>query len=176
MSDPAPDEFMEIFLQPGECYFGDAETRIRTLLGSCVAITMWHPKKKVGGMCHYLLPTRVTSADAPLEGRFGDEAMFMLLREARRLGCRPKEFDYKIFGGASMNARGKSEVARVNIGARNAEIADLLLDELGVRSKGRDVGGACARSIMLDNWSGDVWVRTTLDSDPALQQELPVSE
>ncbi|MBL8511280.1 MAG: chemotaxis protein CheD, partial [Betaproteobacteria bacterium] len=49
---------MDIFLQPGEFYFGDADTRIRTLLGSCVSITMWHPTRRIGGMCHYMLPTR----------------------------------------------------------------------------------------------------------------------
>jgi chemotaxis protein CheD len=31
---------------------------IRTVLGSCVSITLWHPVKRVGGMCHFLLPTR----------------------------------------------------------------------------------------------------------------------
>src|SRR5439155_18563598 len=47
-----PTAYLEIFLQPGEWYFGDADTRIRTLLGSCVAITMWHPRRCLGGMCH----------------------------------------------------------------------------------------------------------------------------
>jgi Chemotaxis protein; stimulates methylation of MCP proteins len=51
---------MEIFLQPGDWYFGDRDTRIRTLLGSCIAITIWHPRLLVGGMCHFLLPGRGT--------------------------------------------------------------------------------------------------------------------
>jgi len=37
---------LEIFLHQGEVYFGDRDTRIRTVLGSCVAITMWHPELK----------------------------------------------------------------------------------------------------------------------------------
>jgi chemotaxis protein CheD len=54
----------ELFLHPGEYAFGDAQTRIRTLLGSCVAITFWHPVLKTGAMCHYLLPARPTLKNA----------------------------------------------------------------------------------------------------------------
>ncbi len=49
---------MEVFLQPGELYFGDGRTRVRTLLGSCVAIAVWHPRLRIGGLCHYMLPSR----------------------------------------------------------------------------------------------------------------------
>ena len=52
------DDILEIFLQPGEFYFGEGKTRIRTLLGSCVAITLWHPRLHIGGMSHYMLPSR----------------------------------------------------------------------------------------------------------------------
>ncbi len=40
---------MDIFLQPGELYFGDSDTCIRTVLGSCVSLTFWHPKLLGGG-------------------------------------------------------------------------------------------------------------------------------
>ena len=53
-----PSNVTEVFLQPGEFHFGHARTRIKTILGSCVAITMWHPILRIGGMCHYLLPAR----------------------------------------------------------------------------------------------------------------------
>src|SRR5262245_20243998 len=52
----SPADVLEIFLQAGEFYFGGEKTRIRTLLGSCVAITVWHPKLRIGGMSHYMLP------------------------------------------------------------------------------------------------------------------------
>lgn len=42
---------VEIFLQPKDFYFGDENARLRTLLGSCVSITMWHPTKLIGDMC-----------------------------------------------------------------------------------------------------------------------------
>ncbi|MGI9213007.1 MAG: chemotaxis protein CheD, partial [Methylococcaceae bacterium] len=65
-----PRDIIEIFLQPGEYYFSDRDTRIRTVLGSCVAITFWHPGILVGGMCHFMLPTRMRNRESTeLDGR-----------------------------------------------------------------------------------------------------------
>ena len=49
---------MEVFLQPGEYAVCDASTRIRTVLGSCISMTLWSPLQRVGAMSHCLLPTR----------------------------------------------------------------------------------------------------------------------
>lgn len=71
---------IDIFLQPGEFYFGDRETRLRTILGSCVAITLWHPRLRIGGMCHYLLPMRRGHHDeAELDGRYADDSLTLRL-------------------------------------------------------------------------------------------------
>jgi len=43
-----PPFVIDIFLQPGELYFGDRHTRIRTVLGSCVSVVFWHPEKLLG--------------------------------------------------------------------------------------------------------------------------------
>src|SRR5437867_13268763 len=97
-----PTEYLEIFLQPGEWYFGDADTRIRTLLGSCVAITIWHPRRCLGGMCHYLLPTRNPARIDTLDGRYGDEALLLLLQEVTRHNTILEEYTVKLFGGGNM--------------------------------------------------------------------------
>ena len=49
---------VNVYLPAGKFHFGGGNVRVHTLLGSCVAITVWHPLKRVGGICHYLLPTR----------------------------------------------------------------------------------------------------------------------
>ena len=41
-------DLIDIFLQPGEYFVGDADYQIRTMLGSCVSMTLWHPCKRVG--------------------------------------------------------------------------------------------------------------------------------
>jgi hypothetical protein len=34
---------IDIFLMPGDVFVGDEQYRVRTLLGSCVSVTLWHP-------------------------------------------------------------------------------------------------------------------------------------
>ena len=58
----------EIFLLPGDFYFGNEYRVIKTLLGSCVSITMWSKRLKLGGMCHYKLPRRPVSPSTRLDG------------------------------------------------------------------------------------------------------------
>ena len=73
---------IDIFLQPGELFVGDANYQIRTMLGSCVSITLWHPASCIGAMSHFLLPTRGASQPkATLDGRYGDEALQIMLDE-----------------------------------------------------------------------------------------------
>lgn len=48
----------EVYLLPGEYFVGDARYRIRTVLGSCVSITLWHRRLRIGAMSHFLLSER----------------------------------------------------------------------------------------------------------------------
>lgn len=168
----APSDFVEIFLQPGDFYFGDADTRIRTLLGSCVSITLWHPTLRIGGMCHYLLPTcdsqkaRGTEPD----GRYGDEAIQLFVREISARGTKPEEYEAKVFGGGNMFPRLARQSATMDIGNRNIALAKSALEQLGLTVKAKHVGDAGHRAIIFDVWSGDVWVkyqRLTGDVQPA---------
>ena len=58
-------------LMPGQLHFGGHAATLRTLLGSCLAVTLWHPERRLGGMCHFLLPSRQRKEDEPLDGALG---------------------------------------------------------------------------------------------------------
>lgn len=153
-----PDEFIEIFLQPGEYYFGDWQTRIRTLLGSCIAITFWHPRARVGGMCHYLLPTRASREMPDLDGRYGDEALLWMIREAVALNTDPADYHIKVFGGGNMFPLLRKTI-HIEVGRRNIERAFSLLAALNLSVSAKHVGGEGHRSLIFDVWSGHVWVK-----------------
>lgn len=156
----APQDILDIFLQPGEFYFGEQDTRIRTLLGSCVAVTLWHPKKRVGGMCHYMLPARPRSdGDEVLDGRYADEAMQLFLRELRATRTRPAEYQVKLFGGGNMFSGAAAAKRQLNISDRNVEVGCELIRRHGFGLAAQDLGGKGHRNVMLELWSGDVWVR-----------------
>jgi chemotaxis protein CheD len=155
---PAPADALEIFLQPGEFYFGDGVTRIRTLLGSCVAVTFWHPRLRAGGMSHCMLPERPRRARGEaLDGRYADDAMLLALAEIVRAGTRPAEYQVKIFGGGRMFP--SANASHVDIAQRNVEAARALVRCHGFLAGAEDLGGEGHRNVILDLWSGDVWLK-----------------
>lgn len=159
-----PEDILEIFLQPGELYWGDAGTRIRTILGSCVAVTIWHPKRKVGGMCHIMLPSRakrqkIAPAAWETSGRYADEAIALMVNEMAEQKIKSKDCQVKVFGGSNMFPRLNLKTAD-QIGDKNLEAVLALLKRNGFDIHANNYGGEEARYVIFDVWSGDAWVRS----------------
>lgn len=148
--DPKP---IDIFLGPGECFFGAAGVRIRTVLGSCVSIIMWHPQRRIGGMCHFVLPGRQAQKGARLDGRYAEDALLWLLTEVGRAGSKPAEYLVRLVGGGRMFEGG------TDIGQRNIESARRLLREHNLPLQGEDIAGTGHREVIFDIASGKVWLK-----------------
>jgi chemotaxis protein CheD len=154
-----PEFVIDIFLQPGEFYFGDRETRIRTILGSCVAITLWHPRLHVGGMCHYMLPgNRRSDRGGELDGRYADNAMLMFMRELRKTNTQPRDYQVKMFGGGNQFPSHSREDVD-NVSELNIDAGKALLERLGFSLSAHHLGGTGHRNVIFDLWSGHVWMR-----------------
>ncbi|MCP5162330.1 MAG: chemotaxis protein CheD [Hahellaceae bacterium] len=152
----------QTFVQPGGFYFGGPEGEVRTLLGSCVAITLWHPTLHKGGMCHYLLPenNKSSTKDAlSFDGRYASGAFALFMKEVNTLGVSPSSFEAKIFGGARMFGSQDKAQAMHDVGNRNIDVGCQLLNHYGFRLKVKHVGGNGRRNLILDLSNGDVWVR-----------------
>lgn len=152
---------LDVVLEPGQFHFG-AGQRIGTLLGSCVAITMWHPLAKVGGMCHYLLPSRGRGSQSdgePLEGRYGDEALEMFMQEIERAGTYPEHYQAKLFGGGDQFPGHHHWGRGLDVPGRNVAAGQRLLAEYGLEVHAKHVGGSGPRQVVLDLANGHVWVR-----------------
>lgn len=153
-----PDHIIEIFLQPGELYFGDRATRIRTVLGSCVSLVFWHPKMLVGGMCHFMLPMRKREIDACLDGRYADEAIELALKQIRGFNTHPSDYKVKMFGGGNMfPALAREQTGHV--GSKNVLAARELVRRHGFDCVSEHVEGVGHRTLFFDVWSGVVSVR-----------------
>jgi len=70
-----------------------------TLLGSCVAVCMYDPVLRAGGMNHILLPRCRAGEKNP---RCGVHAMELLINELMKLGGEKRRFIAKAFGGANV--------------------------------------------------------------------------
>jgi chemotaxis protein CheD len=166
-----PDSIIEIFLQPGEFYFGEWDTRIRTTLGSCVSITMWHPLLRIGGMCHYMLASVPGRGKNRLNGKYGEDAVAMLFEEAVNHDTDPHDYVYKIFGGGNMfpESNGHWPCSRApceqviegcrNVSCKNSNIGRALLKRCGLNVVAEHLGGTGHRNVIFDIWSGHVWMR-----------------
>lgn len=145
---------IDIFLHPGDWYFGDRDTRIHTTLGSCIAVTLWHRELKLGGMCHYMLPGR--SLEGTLNARYGQDALELLVTEVRHQGTELTDYEVKLFGGASMFDVGPQGSS---VATRNVEAAEALMLQYGLSVTSRSLGGTGYRRLFFNIADGDVWVR-----------------
>lgn len=160
-----------MFLQPGEVFLGldapQADTRVRTLLGSCVAVTFWHPHRLTGAMCHFMLATRgrasasmVPAAFDERAGHYGDEVLALIAGAMRRAGSMPAEYIAKLFGGGSMFGKPTDAASPgSSVSSSNIEAAHRLVGQLGCQVFAQDLGGSYHRSVIFELASGDVWVR-----------------
>ena len=178
---PRLKNLMDILLQPGELFVGDAGFQSRKILGSCVSITLWHPQLRVGGMSHFLLPTRgkTVSVDA-FDGRYGDEALELMCRDLKAAGANPKQCQAKIFGGGNMfpgNQHARGQQARgLSVGRRNGEAARALLHQYGIEVVTESLFGIGHRQIIFDVSKGDVWAKQVRPSSHEIAAEDTTKE
>jgi chemotaxis protein CheD len=148
----------EIFLHAGDYYVGHADCRIRTVLGSCVSITLWHPKLCIGAMSHFLLSSRGPGSHGALDARYAEEAVALMLRDLVHERVNPRECQAKLFGGGNMFP-GLASPNMVGLGRKNGEVARMLVRAYGIPIVSESLLGLGHREVIFDVASGHVWLR-----------------
>lgn len=147
---------VRLSIHPGEWYFGNEYESLYTVLGSCVALSVWHPKLKLGGLCHYLLPVQPGyQNDKGSEGRYGKTAL-ALLKQAMQRYAAPSEYQLGLFGGCDTILNNQSNY---DIGKQNILFAQHWLQNENLTVMQTDVGGTSSRSLMLEIFSGVINVK-----------------
>jgi chemotaxis protein CheD len=143
---------IDILLQAGEVYFGKAPTTIKTLLGSCVAITVWHPSNKRGGICHYLLTKKESmSAIGGPNYRYAQPALDYLYNNMTQYAP-ASEYEVCLFGGSNMYTHRSSPT----IGESNIIFAKNWLETKQITAKKSDILGNICRTISFDLSDGKI--------------------
>lgn len=146
---------LDIFLRPGDCYFADRDTRIRTVLRSYVAITFWHPQLQIGGMSHYVLPW--SGSEHRTSGqpkRYAHGAIALLLEEIAFVGAPYEEYQVKLFGGSMFPEADKGRTSQLDI--QNVQAARQLVKQYGFICVDEYLGDIRPRKIVFEVWSGNV--------------------
>ncbi len=139
-------------IEPGGFYFGDNENEIYTLLGSCVAVTLWHPFLNFAGMCHVILPERGNEAS---NTRFAGCAVKKFIEEIINIKTAPSEYEVGVYGGGNMFPSIKINNKKL-IGMKNFNEIERLLIKEGFVIKYKDVGGEVARKLTLSRLTGNI--------------------
>lgn len=140
----------------------ERERPIATLLGSCVAVALYDPVLRMGGLNHFMLPCFSRSAgrsevDALLAGDFAMEA---LLNAMLACGARKDRLVAKAFGGGMV----VSSLDRSQIGQRNVEFTRDWLAREGIALLASDFLGQWSRKVVLDPCTGDVFCKRAASS------------
>jgi chemotaxis protein CheD len=141
----------QVSAQPGA-------TLITYALGSCIAVVVYDPVARVGGMLHFMLPESKIDASKAAQRpfMFADTGIPLLFRQTYGLGAQKQRMWVWAVGGAQI----MNDQAIFDIGKRNHLAIRKLFWKAGVLVKAEDVGGGVSRNVRLDVASGRVWVRT----------------
>jgi chemotaxis receptor (MCP) glutamine deamidase CheD len=135
----------------GEVKASAQPMQLKTLLGSCVAVCLYDPAGRMGGMNHISLPGDAPEKDA----RFGVHAMELLINQLMGLGCDRRRLVAKIFGGGNILS-----CIKTPIGDRNAEFVRTFLADEQIPLAAERVGGSAAMEVFFRTDNGYVLLRT----------------
>jgi chemotaxis protein CheD len=172
MTEQKPPERLVPVVQGEYAVSGCADTILTAILGSCVAVCLRDPFKRIGGMNHFLLPG-AKGGDQSL--KYGIHSMELLINALLKQGGVRSRLEAKVFGGACV-LQGLS----TDIGAKNAAFARQFLRTEGIACVGQSLGGERGRRVRYWPVTGratlnllptsEVWATQAPDAAPASPQ------
>jgi chemotaxis protein CheD len=127
-------------------------------LGSCIAVIVYDPRRKVGGMLHFQLPASSLSPQRAAEspGTFGDTGIPLLFEKMYALGCRKEDIVVKAAGGGNFH----DDNGTFDIGKRNHTMMRKIFWKAQVLVSAEDVGGCKSRTARLFLDTGQVTIQS----------------
>jgi chemotaxis receptor (MCP) glutamine deamidase CheD len=111
----APEKALTLYV--GGVHASEEPLLIKTLVGSCIAVCLFDPLPRVGGMNHFMLPRGLSRDIHPDATRFGIQAMDRLIAAMIKHGAERHRLVARVFGGAQvLNLReSESSIPHENI-------------------------------------------------------------
>lgn len=139
------------YLDPGHIYLSYEPVSIRTVVGSCVAVCLWDPFIKRGGMSHFMYPHTKDKSQAT--ACYGNVATKTLIKLMIQAGAHPQNLQAQLFGGGC-----KDHFRENSPGWQNVLVARSILKKANIKIISEDVGGTMGRKVVFDTETGEAAV------------------
>lgn len=126
---------------------------VTSVLGSCVAVTIFSPLRHIGAICHAMLPDSGGRND---DLRYVDSAVRHIYQKMRASGA--SDLVVKLFGGAQVLDVGSYTPEKLTVGEQNVLQAEMVLKALGLEIAAQDTGGIHGRKLYFCTRQGDVFL------------------
>ncbi len=135
----------------------DPRIELSTVLGSCVALCLYDPEARLGGMNHFLLAEPPAAGGSLVDEYYGTYLMELLINQMLHRGARKARLKAHLYGGANVNR------AMMRIGSANAAFARGFIQREGIDLLRAELEGTQARRVDFRPASGQVRCRTVED-------------
>ena len=126
-------------------------------LGSCVVVTLYDTKQKLGGLAHIMLPDSSSLNGYHPLYRCADTAIATLIKELQTMRASPRDMVAKLVGGAKMFL--SSDDFNPGIGEQNITSVKRILEQKRIPVIGENTGGNYGRNVEFHLDSGKVMVK-----------------
>lgn len=155
-----------IHLAPGEFISGTAQDRtVITVLGSCVAMVLWHAPSRFFACCHFVcVNNNQPQAGSYLpDGRYGDQILPHFLQLVKKKAIPLDELQVRLCGGAG-SQKSQKLVPSFQVGQLNAEYALQFCRSHGLRPELLGFAGGHGIKLRFETADGSVCIRQLADS------------
>jgi chemotaxis protein CheD len=128
-------------------------------LGSCICVSVYDPKMKVGGLLHFMLPDSNLDANKAKDcpSMFADTGIPLLFKSCYVYGAEKKRMVVKIAGGASI----LDDTNYFRIGQKNITAVRKIFWRNNILIDGEDTGKNCNRTVRLNLADGRCVVKSS---------------
>ncbi len=123
-------------------------------LGSCIALAVWDPRTKVGGLAHFMLPNGPANSGSPV--KFIDPGLDSFFTAVEAKGAVLSRSSLKAAGAAAMLTVGGG----LGIGKRNSEAMTAALAARGLSLTASAFGGTAGRTVQLEVVDGRFLIKS----------------
>jgi chemotaxis protein CheD len=133
-------------------------------LGSCIAVIAYDPRRRIGAMLHFQLPSSALSPERAAEspGTFADTGIPLLFERMYALGSRKADIVIKAAGGGNFH----DDNGTFDIGRRNHTMMRKIFWKAQVLVAAEDVGGSKSRTARLFVDTGQVTIQSGSEVTP----------